>query len=179
MTSQKPDRLSKHKIVSVCRLAGKIELSVTHAVRFARCRTDHGSGCKELQEREIQTASQSRSDNHELPFVRPGRVHRRRVDHSCVSAPATGETPKLVAEVFTAERSWSTADNDFAHLRFQFVSLYRRGVLVFDQLDGVMEITHWRKAFETRSAIATIIAAKKKYTGRSQGSRRFDVGLPG
>ena len=115
----------------------------------ARWRTDHGTGCNELQEREIQTASQSWGDNHELPFVRPGRVHRRRVDHSCVSAPATGETPKLVSEVFTAERGRGTADNRFAHFRLQFVSLYRRGVLVLDQLDGVMEITQWRKAFET------------------------------
>src|SRR6476620_11485696 len=81
------------------------------AVQSARFRTDYGSGCNELQEREIQTASQSRGDNHELPFVRPGRVHRCRVDHSCVSAPATGETAKLVAEIFTSKRSGSAADN--------------------------------------------------------------------
>ena len=130
--------------------------------RFARCRTDHCSGCNELQEREIQTASQSRGDNHELPFVRPGRVHRRCVDHSCVSAPATGETSKLVAEIFTAERSRSTADNRFAHFRLQFVSVYRGGVLVFDQLDGAMEITQWQKAFETWRAMATIIAAENE-----------------
>ena len=132
------------------------------AVQSARSRTDYGSGCNELQEREIQTASQSRSDNHELPFVRPGRVHRRRADHSCVFAPATGETPKLIPEVFTAERSRSAAYNYFAHFRLQFVSLYRRGVLVFDQLDGAMEITQWRKAFETWRAMATIIAERER-----------------
>jgi hypothetical protein len=30
------------------------------AVQSARCQTDHGSGCNELEEREIHTASQSR-----------------------------------------------------------------------------------------------------------------------
>src|SRR5262245_16136328 len=90
-----------------------------------------------------------RGDNHELPFVRPGRVHRRCVDHSCVSAPATGETPKLVPKIFTAERSRSTADNDFAHFRLQFVSVHRGGVLVFDQLGRAMEITQCQKTFES------------------------------
>jgi hypothetical protein len=149
------------------------------AVQSARSRTDYGSGCNELQEREIQTASQSRSDNHELPLVRFGRIYRRCADHNCVSAAATRQTSKLLAEIFTAERSRSTADNRFAHLRLQFVSLSRRGVLVFDQLDGAMEIIQWRKAFETWRAMATIIAAKKQCSGRSQGRRWFEVGSPG
>jgi hypothetical protein len=127
------------------------------AVQSARSRTDYGSGCNELKEREIQSASQSRrGDNHELPFVRPGRVHRCRVDHSCVSAPATGETPKLVSEVFTAERGRGTADNRFAHFRLQFVSLYRRGVLVLDQLGRAVESTQSQKAFETWRPMATM-----------------------
>ena len=126
------------------------------AAQSARSRTDYGSGCNELQEREIQTASQSRGDNHELPFVRPGRVHRRCVDHSCVSAPATGETPKLVSEVFTAERSWGAADNRFAHFRLQFVSVHRGSVLVFDQLGRAVESTQSQKAFETWRPMATM-----------------------
>jgi len=80
-------------------------------------------------------------DNHELPFVRPCRIHRRRVDNSCVPAPTTGETPKLVAEVFIVQRGRRTADNGFAHLRLQFVGVYRRGFLVFDQLVRPLEST--------------------------------------
>ena len=96
-----------------------------------------------------------RGDNHEFPFVRPGRVHRRCVDHTRVSAPATGETPKLVPKVFTAERSRSTADNHFAHFRLQFVSVHRGGVLVFDQFGRTMEITQCQKGFEICLAMAT------------------------
>ena len=88
-------------------------------------------------------------DNHELPPVRFGRIYRRCVDHSCVSAPAIGETFKLVAEVFTAERSRSIAHNGFARFRFQFVGVYRGGVLVFDQLGRAMESTQFQKTFET------------------------------
>src|SRR6516164_4930374 len=88
-------------------------------------------------------------DNHELPLVRPGRIHRRSVDHSCVSALATGETSKLVTEVFTAERSRSIADNGIADLRLQFVSIYRGGVLVFDKLGRAMESTQFQKTIET------------------------------
>jgi len=95
-------------------------------------------------------------DNHELPLVRPGRVHRRSVDHSCVSAPATRETPKLVPEVFTAECSRSTADNGFAFLRVQFVSVYRRGLLVSDQLGRAMESTQSQKAFATWRPMVTM-----------------------
>ena len=73
-------------------------------------------------------------DNHELPLVRRGGIHRRSVDHSCVLAPTTGETPKLVAEVFTIKRGRCAADNGFAHLRLQFVGVYHGSVLVFDQL---------------------------------------------
>jgi hypothetical protein len=80
-------------------------------------------------------------DNHEFPLVRPCRIHWRRLDHSCVSAPTIGETPKFVAEVFTVERGRRTADNGFAYLRLQFVGVYRRGVLVFDQPARAMEIT--------------------------------------
>src|SRR5215475_8546451 len=94
-------------------------------------------------------------DNHELPLVRSGRIHRRRVDNSCVPAPATGETPKLVAGIFPSKRGWRTADNGFANLRLQFVSFYRRGVLVFDQLGRTMEITQWQKGFENSLAMAT------------------------
>jgi len=94
-------------------------------------------------------------DNHELPFVRPCRIHRRCVDHSCVSAPATGETPKLVAEVLTIKRGRRTADNGFAHLRLQFISVHRGSVLVFDQLGRAMEITWRQKRFETCLVIAT------------------------
>ena len=47
----------------------------------------------------------------------------------------------------------STADNRFAHLRLQFVSVYRGGVLVFDQLARFMAIAHFPERFETwRSA---------------------------
>jgi len=88
-------------------------------------------------------------DNHELPLVRPGRVHRRSVDHSCVFAPATGETPKLVPEVFIAERSRSAAYNHFAHFRLQFVSIHRGGVLVSNQFSRAMEITQCQKTLET------------------------------
>ena len=88
-------------------------------------------------------------DNHELPPVRFGRIYRRCVDHSCVSTPAIGETSKLVAQVFTAERSRSIADNGIAHLRLQFVSVYRGGVLVFDQLGRAVESTQFQKTFET------------------------------
>ena len=80
-------------------------------------------------------------DNHELPLVRSCRIHRRRVDNSCVLAATTGETPKLVAEIFTVKCSRRTADNGFPYLRLQFVGVYRRGILVFDQPDGSMEIT--------------------------------------
>jgi len=96
-----------------------------------------------------------RGDNHELLLVRPCRIHRRCVDHSCVFAPPTGETPKLVAKVFTAERSGSAADNGVAHLRLQFVSVYRGSVLVFDQLGRAMEITWCQKGFEIWLAMAT------------------------
>src|SRR5262245_56991915 len=145
MTSQKRIGFRNMKL-SRGRLAGKNRASCNaltfDADQSVGCGTDHDSGCNELQEREIQTASQSRrGDNHELPFVRPGRVHRRCVDHSCVSAPATGETSKLVPEVFTAERSRSAAYHDFALFRLQFGSVYRGGVLVFDQLGRAMEIT--------------------------------------
>ena len=89
------------------------------------------------------------SDNHELPLVRPGRIHRRSVDRSCVSALAIGETSKLVAEVFTAERSRSIADNGFSLLRLQFVSVYRGGVLVFDQPTRAVESTQFQKTIKT------------------------------
>jgi|SRR6516164_4593133 len=95
-------------------------------------------------------------DNHELPFVRFGRIHRRSVDHNGISAPATGETPKLVAEIFTAECSRSTADNGFAFLRVQFVSVYRRGLLVSDQLGRAMESTQSQKAFATWRPMVTM-----------------------
>ena len=127
----------------------------------------------------FRAASQSRSDNHELTFVRPARVHRCRVDHSCVSAPATGETPKLVPGIFAAERSRSTADNCFADFRLQFVSLHRGGVLVLDQLDGAMEITQCRKASETARSMATIISAEKGYGREISVIRRLDRGSPG
>ena len=117
--------------------------------------------------------------NYELPLVRPGRIYRRCVDHSCVSAPATRETPKLVAEVFTIERSRSTADNRFAHLRLQFVSVHRGGVLVFDQLGRAMEITQCQKTFEAWLAMGTINPRGTMHVGRRQGNRRFDVELPG
>ena len=79
-------------------------------------------------------------DNHGLPLVRPGRIYRRCIDHRCVSAPATGETAELVTEVFNIERGRRTADNGFAHLRLQFISIYRGGVLVLNQPAGAMEI---------------------------------------
>lgn len=88
-------------------------------------------------------------DNHELSLVRFSRIRRRSVDHNRISASATGETAKLVPEVFAAERNWSTADNGFADFRLQFVSVYRGGVLVFDQLGRTMEITQWRQAIKT------------------------------
>ena len=56
---------------------------------------------------------------------------------------------ELVAEIFTAERGRRTAYNRFAHLRLRFVSVYRGGVLVFDQLARFMAIAHCRKTFET------------------------------
>jgi hypothetical protein len=88
------------------------------------------------------TPSRNRGgDNHELTLVRPCRIHRRRVDNSCVPAPTTGETSKLVAEVFTVKRGRRTADNDFSDLRLQFVGIYRRSFLVFDQLARALEIT--------------------------------------
>ena len=80
-------------------------------------------------------------DNYEFPFVRPCRIHRRRVDNSCVPASTTGETPKLLAEIFIIKRGRRTADNGFAHLRLQFIGVYRRGVLVFDQFGRALEIT--------------------------------------
>ena len=104
-------------------------------------------------------------DNYELPLVRPRRIYRRCVDHSCVSAPATRETPKLVAEVFTIERSRSTADNRFAHLRLQFVSVHRGGVLVFDQLGRAMEITQCQKTFEAWLAMGTINPRERCMSG--------------
>ena len=116
-------------------------------------------------------------DNHELPLVRHCRVHRRCVDHSCVSAPATGETPKFIPKVFTAERSRSTADNHFAHFRLQFVSVHRGGVLVFDQFGRAIEITQCQKEFEIWLAMATRNEGMR--VGGRQGSRRFDVGSPG
>ena len=131
------------------------------------------------QEREIQTASQSRCGNHEFPLVRPGRIHRRSADRSCVFTSAIGETPELVAEIFTAERRRSTADNRFAHLRFQFVSVYHGGVLVFDQLVRFMAFTQYQKTFETWPAMATMNLRETTRRGRRQGSRLFDVGLPG
>src|SRR5262245_2092743 len=94
-------------------------------------------------------------DTHELPLVRPGRIHRCCVDHSCVSAPTTGETPKLVAKVFTIKRGRCTADNGFAHLRLQFVGIYRGGVLVFDQPGRTMEITQCQKILKSWPAIST------------------------
>ena len=96
-----------------------------------------------------------RGDNHELPLVRSCRVHRRCVDHSCVSAPAIGETPKFVPKVFIAKRSGSTVDNHFAYFRLQFVSVHRGGVLVFDQFGRAMEITQCQKGFEIWLAMAT------------------------
>ena len=95
-------------------------------------------------------------DNHELPLVRLGRIRRCCVDHSCVSAPTTGETPKLVAKVFTTKRGRRTADNGVAHLRLQFVSVCRGGVLVFDQLARFRAFTQYQKTFETWPAIATM-----------------------
>ena len=80
-------------------------------------------------------------DNHELSIIRPGRIHRRRVDRRCVSAAATGETTEHVGELFTIECGRRTADNGFAHLRLQFVGVYRRGFLVFDQLVRPLEST--------------------------------------
>ena len=80
-------------------------------------------------------------DNHELPLVRPCRIHRRPVDNNCVPALTTGETPELLAEVFTIKRGRCTADNGFTHLCLQFVGVYRRGVLVFDQPVRALEIT--------------------------------------
>jgi hypothetical protein len=47
----------------------------------------------------------------------------------------------------TAERRRSTADNRFAHLRLQFVSVYRGVVLVFDQLARFMAIAHFPEKF--------------------------------
>ena len=118
-------------------------------------------------------------DNHELPFVRFGRIHRRSVDHSCVSALATGETSKLVTEVFTAERSRSIADNGIADLRLQFVSIYRGGVLVFDKLGRAMESTQLQKTIEIWLAMATINSRERTLLATRQGSRRFEVGPPG
>ena len=66
---------------------------------------------------EIQIALRWRGDNHELSIIRPGRIHRRRIDRRCVSAAATGETTEHVAEVFTIERGRGTPDNGVAHLR--------------------------------------------------------------
>ena len=80
-------------------------------------------------------------DNHGLPLVRPGRIHRSCVDHSCVSAAATGETTEHVAELFTIKRGRRIADNGFARLRLQLVRVCRRGVLVFNQPVRGMEIT--------------------------------------
>src|SRR5204863_7593014 len=85
----------------------------------------------------------------------------------------------LVAEIFTAERRRSAADNRFAHLRLQFVSVCRGGVLVFDQLARFMAFTQYQKTFETWPAMATMNLRETTHRGRRQGSRRFDVGSPG
>lgn len=79
-------------------------------------------------------------DNHELTLIRSCRIHWRRVDSSRVLAPATGEALKLVAKIFTTECSGSSVDNGFAHLRLQSVGVHHGGVLVSDQLAGIMEI---------------------------------------
>ena len=79
-------------------------------------------------------------DNHELTLIRSCRIHWRRVDSSRVLAPATGEALKLVAKIFTTECSGSSVDNGFAHLRLQSVGVHYGGVLVSDQLAGIMEI---------------------------------------
>jgi hypothetical protein len=89
-------------------------------------------------------------DNCEPPLIRLGRIHRRSADRSCLFTSATGQTPELVAEIFTAERRRRTADNRFAHLRLQFVSVYRGGVLVFDQLAGPMAIAHFPEKFAAK-----------------------------
>lgn len=94
-------------------------------------------------------------DNYELPLVRRCRIHRRPVDNSCVLASTTAETPKLVAKIFTTKRGRCAVDNGFAHLRVQFVGVYCRGVLVFDQLGRAMEITQCKEEFETWLALAT------------------------
>ena len=100
-------------------------------------------------------------DNHELPLVRSCRIHRRRFDNTCVPAPTTGETPKLVAEVFTVKCGRRIADNGFAHLRLQFVGVYRRGILVFDQFGRALEITWCQKGFETWLATETKIPGER------------------
>ena len=90
-------------------------------------------------------------DNYEPPLIRLGGIHRRSADRSCLFTSATGQTPELVAEIFTAERSRSTADNRFAHLRLQFVSVYHGGVLVFDQLVRFMAFTQFPEKFPAKS----------------------------
>jgi hypothetical protein len=44
----------------------------------------------------------------------------------------------------------SIADNRFANLRLQFVSVYRGGVLVFDQLARFMAIAHFPEKFPVK-----------------------------
>ena len=117
--------------------------------------------------------------NHELPLVRPGRIHRCSAHRRCVFTSATGQTPELVAKIFTAERRRSTAHNRFAHLRLQFVSVCHGGVLVFDQLVRFMAFTQCQKTFETWPAMAAMNLRETTHCGRRQGSRRFDVGSPG
>ena len=104
-------------------------------------------------------------DNYELPLVRPGRIHRCSADRSCLFTSATGQTPELVAEIFTAERRRSTADNRFAHFRLQFVSVYRGSVLVFDQLARFMAIARFQKTFETSSPLTGMNPGKRCAAG--------------
>src|SRR4030095_1538261 len=103
---------------------------------------------------------------HGLPLVRSCRIHRRRVDNSCVPALTTGETPELLAEVFTIKRGRCTADNGFTHLCLQFVGVYRRGVLVLNQLVRPLEITWCQKGFETWLATATRNLGERCASGR-------------
>jgi hypothetical protein len=89
-------------------------------------------------------------DNYELPLVRPCRIHWCSADRSRVFTSATGETPERVAEIFATERSRSTVDNRLAHLRLQFVSVYRGSVLVFDQRARFMAIAHFPEKFPAK-----------------------------
>ena len=91
-----------------------------------------------------------RSRNDELPLIRPCRIYRRSADRNRLSASAIEQTAEPIAELFTDERGRSAPDNCFAHLRLQFVSVYRRGVLVFDQLARLMAIAHFPEKFAAK-----------------------------